>query len=853
MAQELEPVEFKDSSGGQNSNDNQTVIGQNELSISQNIRLPGKGRIRRRWGAKQLGSPMIPLITSNFSSTLSEVDRLGRIIIPYLCQVNETNKRSEINPVFVLGNEVKQFVGGSNIAVETGLNNGEKTYLSWRPRYSQGISYEKFPNVGAGFLDGMIYLGTSLEYGTELIGGALINKFFRAPIGVAMNVTDHNLFNVGDIIVGGTSGAQATLKYNPVDGTNLYDMYLYNWNGIDFIVDEDLKVNDVVVTTFDPRSDYDGNGKEFMSAGLILDWNSTAKRWTSRKWGISAPPDTITGIESGSGSVIAGTFLVKYTLLRYIGGGLSGAAANDKLSGGELISESAPSPEASIVITGTNVGIAYSAWDVPVDPQVTHVRFYRTDGFSTEFKHVADVGINDTNPVIDTYSELEVQSEAVLCLTDGYKTFGEDGENSGYCIELAERRVFVGGNKDFPQRLYFSAPDTGHQHSEYFYSSLDLTEVPGESITAIKWWKDTLFVFTERSVYTISPKVVQTSQDQGVEVETFSLKVTGLGCAMRNGIKDMGGYLIVMTESGLRRFDGVQFDAVPLTLRVNDILGTDLLNAQMTASDDYIYIITETSRAANKIITIKYSDGTYACGIDVLDSSIELTDCMGYVPNLKNFGNLVDDSNFIYNLSRHYEVIDDEPLMIYYLSEYDLSGRNYDMYMGINGATNDKAIIAQFSPGIIDFGALNVAAIKRISAYISSLGDSNTTYESPSGKFLVKLLGNYAPNGTAESYDEAVLQDLLSKNKALSLAAGDPLQGKPTKVFDGTYKHQTGGNMSMNGYNAAIATTIKQLFQADFPLDSWMRLWKIIFDYRSVNNFEFNGFGIIFVKKESPL
>jgi hypothetical protein len=97
------------------------------------------------------------------------------------------------------------------------------------------------------------------------------------------------------------------------------------------------------------------------------------------------------------------------------------------------------------------------------------------------------------------------------------------------------------------------------------------------------------------------------------------------------------------------------------------------------------------------------------------------------------------------------------------------------------------------------------------------------------------------------------MEDLLLKNKTLISGYGDPLQAKITKVFNGTYKHQTGGNMSMDDNNAAVASYLRQSFQVDFPLDAWMRMWKVIFEYKSESNFEFNGFGIVFVAKESPL
>jgi hypothetical protein len=316
-----------------------------------------------------------------------------------------------------------------------------------------------------------------------------------------------------------------------------------------------------------------------------------------------------------------------------------------------------------------------------------------------------------------------------------------------------------------------------------------------------------------------------------------------------DGVVDMGGYLLVMTGGGLRRFDGNSFDSVPLTMKVNDILGTDLLNAQMTVSDDYVYIITETSRALNKLITIKHSDGSFACGIDLIDTTIEIMDCMAFVPNLKNFGNTSDDSNFILGIHRTYNTVG--PALKYFLSEYDLSGQNYDLLISTADASTNKPIVAQISPAIIDSGTDKVMAVRKISAYISSLGDTGADFNSPSGKFLIKTFGNFAPDGSAEFYDEKIMEEVLKKNPTLTYGNGDPLQGKPTKVFSVTNTNQTGGVMSNSDNNAAVAAYVKQEWLVEFSMQAWMRLWKIIFEYGSINNFEFNGFGVIFVRKDT--
>ncbi len=584
------------------------------------------------------------------------------------------------------------------------------------------------------------------------------------------------------------------------------------------------------------------HSSEHGNVGLVLDHDFSALgAWRARKWGIDKPIEIATAVEDVAGNIVPGTYTMRFTFIRYEGGVMSGGD-NPKLSGGELISESAPSDTFAAAVTVSNKKIKYSSWPISPDPQVTHVRFYRDDGSGSGIlHHVADAALNATD-ILDNYDTETVQLELVLLDTLGFKVFGEDGEHSGFVIESGKHRMFVAGNPNYPNRVYISPNRVEHRYTEYFNTGFDITESPGESITAMKWWNNTLYVFLERSIYRMTEQFIE---GFGVVIG-HEIVTRGAGCVTRNGVLDMGDHLLVMTEHGAVRFNGTTFDEVPLTLRLSDLLGKDLLNAQFSRSDDLVYIITETSRALNLILTMKFSDGSYALGTDKLDSSLKLPEAFAFVPELTNFGNTVDDSDYMLSIFRN----PDDSGVKYWLAKYDDQTENKDRLL--KTADDElKTILVRVSPKVVDFGAFVQCTLEKLIAYISSCGDESATHKAPTGEWLVKMYIDQAKDGSAVRYEEAKLKIDFARNKQLTENQGDPIQPKYTKPFDVTYKHQTGGTWAQRtAANALLADVQKILFIAALPTSSIGRIWKFIFEYHDEQNFEFNSFALKFVREE---
>ncbi len=804
MRRKLEPVEIADMSAGLNKYSSPSTLQQNELSDSENIRLTGPGKITRRGGMDSFGD-------SGIEPVAATVDEdVGRAIVPYIRNLGPADTTSSIVDAISLikYNPYGCIDGGTPAKIVL------KDHASSAPSFIPWSTRNYFVrDTGHANLDQMVFMGT--PYNTVTAANVFpydILVFFSGGVG-----------GVGTVVTGDTSGAVGTVGM--VGSANLH--MLYSWNGIAFSSGE--TVNNGAITAVTPSII---NG----CAGLVFEHgNSNSDTdWTARKWGITKSLTAITGAGNGTGVVEAGTYNVKYTYM-HVDTPVISAGDNPKLTSGDILSESAPSPVQTIVAAGSTK-IRYTDWDESPDPQANVIRIYRTDSFSTDYKHVADKLMAVGN-VDDNYSQLDVQFQPVILDTDGFRVFGEDGENSGFAVEAGNHRIYVAGNETYPNRIYMSYPRIEHKYSEYFSSSIDISDSTGQSIMAIKYWNETLFIFLQDAVY----RLTETTIIEEV-FDSYQVITKGIGCSTRNGVIDMGDYLLVMSERGLVQFNGTSFGQVPLTLKVDDVLGNDLKTASMTKTVDYILISTETSRSLNLMVTIKYSDGSFAVGTDSLDSTITMPEAIGYVPELKNYGNNIDNSRYVLGLFQNPN--DDYK---YFIGKYDLAGSNLDTLFATAGNTS-KTIIAKFSPQVFDFGGFNEATLREFIAYISSCGDSDSNTAAPSGQFLVRCYLNRAPSGDAMKYEEILLEPQYVSNKIETANNGNPIQPKYTRLFDGTYKHQTGGVWSTEGGNpnAMLADVQQVLYRGSIPSNTTARLWKLIFEYSAANNFEFLSFALKF-------
>ena len=96
---------------------------------------------------------------------------------------------------------------------------------------------------------------------------------------------------------------------------------------------------------------------------------------TAYEWGLVAPTDEPTLTAGSTGGGLTGRFSAQYTYVRKVGT--------------TVIAESNPSPASGyIVLTNQSLLVDVTA---PTDPQVTHIRLYRTDAGGAEFFRDQDI------------------------------------------------------------------------------------------------------------------------------------------------------------------------------------------------------------------------------------------------------------------------------------------------------------------------------------------------------------------------------------------------------------------------------------------------------------------------------
>jgi hypothetical protein len=101
---------------------------------------------------------------------------------------------------------------------------------------------------------------------------------------------------------------------------------------------------------------------------------------TVYEWGIAAPSAGPT-VRSGAGAGLTGEYNARYTYVRKVSS--------------TVVAESDPSPAATTSAVLVNSSLAITPTQ-PTDPQVTHIRFYRTTANGVTYSFAGEVAINST-------------------------------------------------------------------------------------------------------------------------------------------------------------------------------------------------------------------------------------------------------------------------------------------------------------------------------------------------------------------------------------------------------------------------------------------------------------------------
>ncbi len=167
------------------------------------------------------------------------------------------------------------------------------------------------------------------------------------------------------------------------------------------------------------------------------------------EWGVDAPEDAPT-LSAGEATGLTGRYNARYTYLRKVGT--------------TVVYESNPSPTADHYFTLTDQSLLVSVTP-PADPQVTHIRLYRTEADGVIYYRDQDIPVN-------AYGYGYVESfEAGYLSGNGYKFTHADsnhGTQNTFTWESIAETTQIDDGSSGGTPWYEETPDLQHQWLEWY-------------------------------------------------------------------------------------------------------------------------------------------------------------------------------------------------------------------------------------------------------------------------------------------------------------------------------------------------------------------------------------------------
>lgn len=148
-----------------------------------------------------------------------------------------------------------------------------------------------------------------------------------------------------------------------------------------------------------------------------------------RDWGIRAPTSAATLSTTGTG--LTGSYKVRYTFARLVNS--------------QVVAESNPSAASAAQVLA-NQSLAVSALQVPSDPQVTHLRLYRTFAGGAEYFFDQSIAAGTTTAT---------SSQADTALTDIIETDNDQPPDASWVV-FHQEHAFLCRDADNPHYLWYS-------------------------------------------------------------------------------------------------------------------------------------------------------------------------------------------------------------------------------------------------------------------------------------------------------------------------------------------------------------------------------------------------------------
>lgn len=192
--------------------------------------------------------------------------------------------------------------------------------------------------------------------------------------------------------------------------------------------------------------------------------------------------------------------------------------------------------------------ITVSSIPTSSDEQVTARKLYRTTANGSKFYYLTTIYDRaTTTQFVDNFPDALLGDE----MEEDRDLFTSASSTIGRFAEWWDNRLWVADHSE--NLIYYSAVRTGGPVPEEF--SLDTRFIPvgrgdqDEAITAMKAYKDALYVFKRNDIYVI--------QKTSLGYSPYHLN-SDVGCIADNCVEEVNDFLMFPSERGLELYDGVK-------------------------------------------------------------------------------------------------------------------------------------------------------------------------------------------------------------------------------------------------------------------------------------------------------
>jgi hypothetical protein len=345
------------------------------------------------------------------------------------------------------------------------------------------------------------------------------------------------------------------------------------------------------------------------------------------EWGIEAP-SAAPRLSAGSESGLTGTYKAKITYCRK--------------EGSTVVCESNPSDESNPITIED--GSVFVSWDASSDPQVTHVRIYRTLADGEVFYHDQDIAVgahikDSTTADGALGSQVEIDHNRPPA---GAVCFGPDF--NGYCF-------IASGNL-----LYFCKPKQPEYWPADYYVEVGSKQFP---IKSMDMFNGQLHVLTARDVFAINGTGFESFFPVGLSCQCGTQGLDGITVIQGHGIFHIGTdgvYLfdssndVNITDLRLRPiFRGVTRNGVPgvNTSELDNvwiqIFKGKVYLAYPTGSNTYPDALLVMDLTTQKTSYYDYDQYFSAACVDDTNNRLIVGDTSGYLWQLEDLDETDDD------------------------------------------------------------------------------------------------------------------------------------------------------------------------------------------------------------------